>query len=138
MNEDLESNKEFNPQDVRLNEYKKEYSESGLWEKIASVAKKAGKKVIFYALLLYYALQSPRVSISDKAKIIGALGYFILPADIIPDFIPVGGYVDDGGVLLLVIKMLGNIDESVKKQAEQKLTEWFDKPSGDGNMPTYM
>lgn len=115
----------FDPKKVELNKYEKEYTEEGLWDKIASVAKKAGLEVIYYALLLFYALQSTNVTVADKAKIIGALGYFILPIDIIPDFIPVVGYVDDGGVLLLVIRMLSCIDESVKQQAKSKLKEWF-------------
>ena len=115
----------FDPKKVELNKYEKEYTEEGLWDKIASVAKKAGLEVIYYALLLFYALQSTNVTVADKAKIIGAVGYFILPIDIIPDFIPVVGYVDDGGVLLLVIRMLSCIDESVKQQAKSKLKEWF-------------
>ncbi|MBR5893566.1 MAG: DUF1232 domain-containing protein [Bacteroidaceae bacterium] len=115
----------FDPKKVELKKYEKEYSEDGLWDKIASVAKKAGLEVIYYALLLFYALQSPNVTVADKAKIIGALGYFILPLDLIPDFIPVAGYVDDGGLLLLVIKALSCIDERVKQQAKSKLKEWF-------------
>lgn len=115
----------FDPKKVELKKYEKEYSEEGLWDKIASVAKKAGLEVIYYVLLLFYALQSPNVTVAEKAKIIGALGYFILPLDFIPDFTPVLGYVDDGGLLLLVIKALSCIDESVKQQAKSKLKEWF-------------
>ena len=115
----------FDPKKVELKKYEKEYSEEGLWDKIASVAKKAGLEVIYYVLLLFYALQSPNVTVAEKAKIIGALGYFILPLDLIPDFIPVGGYVDDCALLLLAIKALSCIDESVKQQAKSKLKEWF-------------
>ena len=116
--------KDFDAKDVKLGDYEKEYTEDGLWEKIKKFAKKAGIKVIYYALLLFYALQSNKVSATEKAAIIGALGYFIMPLDIIPDVLP-GGFFDDGGVLLLVIKMLGNIDDDVKDKAKAKLTEWF-------------
>lgn len=115
----------FDPKKVELKKYEKEYSEEGLWDKIASVAKKAGLEVIYYVLLLFYALQSPNVTVAEKAKIIGALGYFILPLDFIPDFTPILGYVDDSGLLLLAIKALSCIDESVKQQAKSKLKEWF-------------
>lgn len=115
----------FDPKNVKLSKYEKEFSEDGLWEKIASVAKKAGIKVVYYALLLFYALKSENVKMSDKALIIGALGYFILPLDLIPDFLVPVGYGDDLAVMWGLIKKLDCIDELVKSQAQEKLTEWF-------------
>lgn len=115
----------FDPKNVKLSKYEKEFSEDGLWEKIASVAKKAGIKVVYYALLLFYALKSENVKMSDKALIIGALGYFILPLDLVPDFIPIAGYGDDAAVLYDLIQKLDCIDEHVKAQAKNKLKEWF-------------
>lgn len=116
---------EFNEKDVKLEKYEKEYSEDGLWEKIGKVAKKAGIKVIYYALLLFYALQSEKVTVAEKALIIGALGYFILPIDLIPDFMVPIGYGDDLAVMWGLIKKLDCIDEQVKAQAQAKLTDWF-------------
>ena len=116
---------EFNEKDVKLEKYEKEYSEDGLWEKIGKVAKKAGIKVIYYALLLFYALQSEKVTVAEKALIIGALGYFILPIDLIPDFMVPIGYGDDLAVMWGLIKKLDCIDEAVKAQAQAKLTDWF-------------
>ena len=89
------------------------------------MAKKAGIKVIYYALLLFYALQSDKVTVAEKALIIGALGYFILPIDIIPDFMVPIGYGDDLAVMWGLIKKLDCIDEVVKAQAQAKLTDWF-------------
>lgn len=115
----------FDENKIELGKYEKEYTESGFWEKIGSVAKKAGIKVIYYALLLFYALQSDNVSISEKVLIIGALGYFILPIDIIPDFMIPIGYGDDLGVMWGIIKKLDCIDADVKAQAQEKLKDWF-------------
>lgn len=115
----------FDPKNVKLSKYEKEFSEDGLWEKIGSVAKKAGIKVVYYALLLFYALKSENVTMADKALIIGALGYFILPLDAIPDFLIPVGYGDDLAVMWALIKKLDCIDEQVKSQAQEKLTEWF-------------
>lgn len=111
--------------DLKDKKYEEEYSEARLWGKIGKVAKKAGLKTIYYALLLFYALQSGKVSITDKALIIGALGYFILPIDLIPDFMIPVGYLDDGGVMWGLIKKLDCIDEEVKSQAQEKLKDWF-------------
>ncbi len=115
----------FDENKIELGKYEKEYTESGFWEKIGSVAKKAGIKVIYYALLLFYALQSDNVSISEKVLIIGALGYFILPIDIIPDFMILIGYGDDLAVMCGIIKKLDCIDADVKAQAQEKLKDWF-------------
>ena len=116
----------FNEQDVQLQKYEKEYTEDGLWKKIAKVAKKAGEPVVYNVLLLYYALQSDKVSIKEKALIIGALGYFILPVDLIPDMIIGLGFTDDAAVLISLINQLSCIDANVKAQASNKLKEWFD------------
>ncbi len=118
--------KNINSEEVKLQKYETEYSEKGLWKKVSEVAKAAGAKVIYYALLLYYALQSPQMTFAHKAKIMGALGYFILPADLIPDAIALLGFTDDAAVLLYVIKKIHSaIDDDTKKRAEEKLKEWF-------------
>ncbi|MBO7280625.1 MAG: DUF1232 domain-containing protein [Bacteroidaceae bacterium] len=110
-----------------LQRYEAEYSERGLFDKLSSVAKKAGLKVVYYALILYYALQSPKISVKEKALIIGALGYFILPVDLVPDVIAGAGFLDDAAALLAVIKMLTCIDDEVKRQAKELLKRWFDE-----------
>jgi uncharacterized membrane protein YkvA (DUF1232 family) len=55
---------------------------------------------------LLSALDNPATPAPLKALIVGAIGYIILPIDLIPDVIPVVGYTDDlasaAGVLLAV------------------------------------
>ena len=109
-----------------LTKYEKHYSEERLVDKIAKVAKKAGIKVIYTALLLYYVVKNPKTSKADRAKILGALGYFILPFDIIPDGIPIVGSTDDLAALTWVIYAVAkNVTPEVKAQAKAKLGEWF-------------
>ena len=117
---------EKDQQDMNLKKYEKEYSESELWKKIGEVAKMAGLRVIYYVLLLYYSLQSDTVSLKEKALIIGALGYFILPVDLVPDFIIGLGYGDDAAALVAVVKMLENLNDDIKAQAKNKLKTWFE------------
>ncbi len=84
------------------------------------------EKGIYCALLLYYVLKSPDVSIKDKAMIIGALGYFILPVDLIPDFIPVAGYADDMAALVACYNAVkDNVTPEIEQQAQEKLADWF-------------
>lgn len=109
-----------------LVKYEKNYSEDGLWKKIGNVAKKAGLKTVYMVLLLYYVLISDSTPKKYKAMIIGALGYFILPLDAIPDFVPAVGYTDDAaalaGAIFAVVKC---ISPEIEAQAKAKLKEWF-------------
>ena len=106
--------------------YASDYSAEGFWDKIKSVAKKAGIKVVYAALLLYYVVTDENVSKKDKALIYGALGYFILPIDVIPDAIPGVGYSDDLAVLILALKAVWeNVTPEIKAKAKNKLSEWF-------------
>lgn len=112
--------------DKELIVYQDNYNESSLWNKVKKFAKKAGLKVIYLVLLLYYVLQSETVSMTDKAKIYGALGYFILPVDFIPDAIPVVGFTDDFAALVAcVIAVSSNITPEIEQQTKDKLAEWF-------------
>ena len=111
-----------------IEKYQKNYSESGLQRKLTKAARWVGAKALYAVLLLYYVLRSPNVSIADKSKIYGALGYFILPTDMILDFIPVVGYTDDMAAIMWAIRTIANnITPEIKAQAKAKLGELIDK-----------
>ena len=106
--------------------YGKEYSEDGFWKKVKNVFKKAGLKVTYAALTLYYSYQKKDTPVWAKSIIVGALGYFISPIDAIPDISPVVGYADDLGVLLAAVATVAAyIDNEVKQYAKDKLHTWF-------------
>ena len=108
--------------------YANKFSQSEFVEKISRIAKRAGAKLVYAALILYYTLQSDKVSKADKAIIIGALGYMISPLDVIPDAIPIAGLTDDLAVLLYVLKKVWTgIDPEIVEQAKSKLSRWFDE-----------
>ena len=111
-----------------LTQYKDKFSQQAFTDKIARIAKRSGAKLVYAALILYYTLQSDKVSLKDKATIIGALGYLISPIDVIPDAIPIAGLTDDLAVLLYVInKIWYSVGEDVKTKAREKLKTWFDE-----------
>ena len=108
--------------------YKDKFTQSGFIEKISKIAKRAGSKLVYAALILYYTLQSESVSLKDKTMILAALGYLISPLDVMPDAIPIAGLSDDLGVLLYVLrKVWTDIPEDVREKAHNKLTKWFDE-----------
>ncbi len=108
--------------------YANKFSQSDFVEKISRIAKRAGAKLVYVALILYYTLQSDKVSRADKAIIIGALGYMISPIDVIPDAIPIAGLSDDLAVLLYVLKKVWvDVEPEVKQRAMERLSRWFDE-----------
>lgn len=108
--------------------YANKFSQSEFVEKIARIAKRAGSKLVYAALILYYTLQSDKVSKADKAIIIGALGYMISPLDVIPDAIPIAGLTDDLAVLIYVLKKVWTgIDPEILQRAKERLSKWFDE-----------
>lgn len=107
--------------------YSQYFSDSAFWKKIKKVGKRAGLLPICYALALYYVLIKDKTSYTDKAMILSALGYFILPIDIIPDFLLPSGYTDDLGLLVITLKKIqDNIDDDIINNIHTILIKWFD------------
>lgn len=107
-----------------VEKYQYNYSESKLLRKLSSAARWAGAKVVYAVLLLYYVLRSDEVPLKEKSKILGALGYFILPADMVLDFIPMLGYSDDMAALLWALRSVAtNISPQIKSKAKERLGE---------------
>ena len=57
-------------------------------------------------LAAYYCAFDRQTPLHVKAVLLGAIAYFILPTDFIPDYIPVIGYIDDAAVLAGAIKFV--------------------------------
>ena len=111
-----------------LPKYADNFSGSKFWSKLIAVAKHLGEKILRIVLLLYYTLKSDEVSPKDKALILGALGYLILPLDLIPDGIPVLGLTDDIAAIKLVYDVVkASITPEIEKKAEAKLAQIFGK-----------
>ena len=109
---------------TNIEQYESRYSESKLLGKLSSAARWAGEKVIYAVLLLYYVLRSDKVPMADKSKVYGALGYFILPTDLLLDFLPMVGYTDDLAALMWALRAVKkNITPEIKSQARTRLGE---------------
>lgn len=110
----------------QIEAYGEHYSPQELFFKLARVAKNAGIKIVYYVLTLYHALMYGDLTVREKSIIIGALGYFILPIDLIPDLLPLG-YTDDLSLLVFVVtKMKKAFTEEIRKMAKEKLKRYFD------------
>lgn len=59
-----------------------------------------------FVRLLYGLLTDPRVAAVDKLLVAGAVGYVMMPVDLLPDFIPFIGEIDDVFVVVMALKRL--------------------------------
>lgn len=102
------------------------YSDESFWDKVSRFAKKAGREVVEKALWLHYAAQDEKTPVWAKTTIYGALAYFILPTDAIPDFIPGAGFTDDLGALVAAVTTVAiYITPEVRERAAGQVQKWF-------------
>ena len=113
--------KNFKPE-LPIHNTESHYSDENYWNKVKKYGKQAGQLTVYYSLLLFYAAKSPAVPKSTKLIILGALSYLIFPIDLIPDFIPAVGLVDDASVIAAAVyKVISHIDADMKLKAKVKL-----------------
>ena len=82
--------------------------------KLKECAGKIGGKLRDGVNYLWEAMRDPAVPKEAKFMAIAALLYFVSPIDLISDILP-GGYADDGVVLALAVKAVGDIIAHHKK-----------------------
>ena len=63
------------------------------------------RKLPLYARLVWGLLRDRRVPLRQKGLLVLLAGYIVSPIDVIPDFIPVLGQLDDVAVTLLVLDL---------------------------------
>ena len=121
-----------NKKNLNLDDYAKYFNDSLLWKKLKKVAQKAGRKAVYYVLVLYYVSRDPAVPTKLKLKVLGALGYFILPLDFIPDAIIGLGFTDDLAALAWALfTMKKYITPEIERKARERLREWFGPEEGE-------
>jgi uncharacterized membrane protein YkvA (DUF1232 family) len=77
-----------------------------LWRKTRRVA--ASIPFAEDLLAAYYCAFDRSTPLQVKATLVGALAYFVLPIDAIPDVLPVIGFTDDAAVLATAIKLVAS------------------------------
>ena len=107
-------------------DYQKYFSVEGLKNKLSAIGKSAGASLVYLVLLLYYVVTDSKLPLQDRAIIYGALGYFILPVDLIPDAMPIVGFSDDMAAVIAALNAIkGNITPEAKSRARERLGRWF-------------
>jgi uncharacterized membrane protein YkvA (DUF1232 family) len=73
----------------------------------------------------YYCAFDHSTPLPVKTALIGALAYFLLPADVIPDVLPVLGFTDDAAILATTVNLVtSHIRPEHRQAAKDKLAEF--------------
>ncbi len=72
----------------------------------------------------YFCALDPATPTRAKAILLGALAYFVMPADLIPDFIVALGFADDAAVLMAAVSAIGaNLKPHHRERARDVLAK---------------
>src|ERR1700704_6154024 len=98
----------------------KAYVRRGFWAKARRVA--AALPFAEDLVAAYYCAFDRNTPRHVQAALIGALAYFVLPFDVVPDFLPILGFTDDAAVLATVLRLVAtNIREEHREAARAAL-----------------
>jgi uncharacterized membrane protein YkvA (DUF1232 family) len=94
--------------------------EDGFWAKLRRSVGRA--PFVEDALAAYYCARDPATPMQVKAVLFGALAYFVMPTDMIPDFVAALGLTDDIAVLYAAIRTVApHIKDRHREQARDAL-----------------
>ena len=102
---------------------RKTMNKSGFLPFLKSRAKELKRDI----LALYFACRDPRLTYLPKIFIILTVAYALSPIDLIPDFIPILGYLDDLIILPILISL------SIRLIPQEIMTECREK-SGNSDI----
>lgn len=85
------------------------------------------------ALTAYYCAFDPKTPTRVRGILLAALAYFIMPVDLIPDFIAGLGFTDDASVLFAAWSAVAShIDDRHRARAASYLAGLADQPGSGG------
>ncbi|MEJ2594697.1 MAG: YkvA family protein [bacterium] len=106
--------------------YSKYFNERQFWQKLKKLSGKLGSRMLYYLIVLYEMMKDKRIPVKTRLLFVAALGYFILPSDLVADFLPALGYTDDLAFLTYAMAsatdyMTPEIREKARKKVDQLL-----------------
>jgi uncharacterized membrane protein YkvA (DUF1232 family) len=100
--------------------------EAGVRRDFWAKLKRLGRQLPFAENLLaaYYCTLDPATPPRVKLVLLGALAYFVMPLDALPDLLPLVGFADDTALLAAAIaQVAGAVNESHRAKAREALNE---------------
>ena len=92
----------------------------GFWPKVRQTA--ARIPFTREVLSAWYCARDPETPMAAKGMLMGALAYFVLPTDAIPDILAGVGFTDDAAVIAAVLGILGaNLKDRHRDRAREAI-----------------
>ena len=98
-----------------------------IWIAIQQNASRVGIEATRIMLELFYVLKSPSTGIIDKTLIVAALGYQLLPEDVLPrDEYGILGFLDNGVTIAFAYnRVKASVTPEIEQQVNNVLANWF-------------
>jgi uncharacterized membrane protein YkvA (DUF1232 family) len=99
----------------------------GFFTKAKAVLRQAGEAVVLEAMKAWHVAQDPATPAHARAVLYGALAYFVLPTDAVPDILPIVGFSDDVAALGAALYTTNTwVTESALARARAAVQQLFD------------
>ena len=112
-----------------------EFDGGDFWDHAKQYGRRIGEALMSKAMVAYFVAVDSETPAWAKAALGGALAYFALPADLVPDFIPVMGFADDATALSAALAAVVTcVEERHLHQADEKMRRWgftFQRPGAE-------
>lgn len=106
--------------------FRGQYSPETFWNKVRRFGARLGEGSLRVVFTLYHCLQDPDTPAWARATILAALGYFILPADMVPDFFPAAGLADDAAALTSALAVTAaHVKPEHRQRAKEQVAAWL-------------
>lgn len=102
-----------------------------IWMAIRNSAGKVGRETTRIMLELFYVLKSPETSMINKTLIVTALGYQLLPKDVLPrEKYGLLGFLDNVVTIgFAYSKVKSSVTPEIEQQVDNILIQWFGEKS---------
>ena len=118
-----------------IQQYIKYFDEIQLFDKLGVVGKKIGSKLVFYIIIMVILIGDTKIPLKVRLVFMAALGYLILPTDLVADLLPAIGFTDDIAFLSFAISNAREyITPEVKDKAKEKMGQWINKEAEDAEI----
>lgn len=124
--DDVKIGEILEPEDHETRRDNESRVQKGFWKKV----KTAANRIPFMdeVVASYYCAMDPETPSRVRVTLLGALAYFILPLDSLPDFIIGFGFTDDIAVLTAAFAAVrGSITDAHREAAQKALAEGLDE-----------
>ncbi|PWV98277.1 uncharacterized membrane protein YkvA (DUF1232 family) [Hoeflea marina] len=115
--------------EARVDDAQEQKVRAGFWRTLT----RAASQIQFAEDVVagYYCALDPKTPARARAILFGALAYFVLPADAVPDFLAFIGFSDDLAVLTMAIATVrGHMTEAHKAAARKALAQMRGEGTG--------